>query len=113
MTSACDLFQGVYTVYEHITPDGWVYVGSTGKTPERRWRNGKGYALQPAFYDAILKFGWDNIQHIIVGTFKSKKDAHNKERELTLANRDHCYNVMNTADTVSAKSKNKIYWQEK
>ena len=113
MTSACDQFQGYYTVYMHICPNGWVYVGSTGKDPKRRWRNGHGYSRQPKFYEAIIKYGWDNIQHVIVNTYLTKKEAHTKERELTLANKDHCYNMKNTSDSVTAESKNRIRWQER
>jgi len=57
MTSRSDLFQGFYTVYMHICPDGWVYVGSTGKDPQRRWRKGQGYNNQKDFYASILKYG--------------------------------------------------------
>lgn len=94
----------------HVCPDGWVYVGSTGKDPQRRWRKGQGYNNQKDFYASILKYGWDNIQHVIVGQYEDKKQAHIKERELTLANRDHCYNIKNTSNTYNAVFHDKIYW---
>ena len=31
-----------------------------------RWRGGGGYRNQKAMYEAILKYGWDNIKHIVL-----------------------------------------------
>ena len=64
-----------YTVYMHITPSGKRYIGITCRKPEVRWNNGKGYAQNEHFYNAILKYGWDNIDHIIVAHDLSKKMA--------------------------------------
>ena len=50
------------TVYIHTTPDGKKYVGATHINPEHRFNNGRGYKYQ-FFYQAILKFGWENITH--------------------------------------------------
>lgn len=54
-----------YTVYVHIFPNGKKYVGITRQAPERRWARGHGYKNQ-AVHRAIEKYGWDNIEHIIV-----------------------------------------------
>lgn len=54
-----------YKVYIHITPNGKRYVGLTTQPLSRRWRNGQGYAGNKYFTRAILKYGWDNIKHII------------------------------------------------
>ena len=63
-----------YSVYQHVTPDGMYYFGQT-QNVERRWEyNGihyKGTALQPY----IEKFGWNNIQHIVLFENQSKEDA--------------------------------------
>ena len=63
-----------YSVYQHVTPDGMYYFGQTNNI-KRRWEgNGKGYkgtALQPY----IEKFGWDNIQHIVLFRDQTKEDA--------------------------------------
>ena len=63
-----------YSVYQHVTPDGMYYFGQT-QNVERRWRNnGAGYkttALQPY----IEKFGWDNIQHIVLFKDQTKENA--------------------------------------
>ena len=50
------------TVYVHTTPDGKRYVGATHRDPNKRFANGFGYKYQ-FFYQAILKFGWENISH--------------------------------------------------
>ena len=63
-----------YVVYEHVTPDGMYYFGQT-QNVEKRWRcNGvlyKGTALQPY----IEKYGWENIQHIVLFRDQTKEDA--------------------------------------
>ena len=50
-------------VYIHIFPNGKRYVGLTMRDVNKRWRNGKGYMTQKVVYNAILKYGWDNITH--------------------------------------------------
>ena len=63
-----------YSVYQHVTPDGMYYFGAT-QNVERRWEgNGRLYkrtALQPY----IEKFGWENIQHIVLFENQSKENA--------------------------------------
>ena len=56
-----------WTVYQHITPSNKVYIGITSNTPARRWDCGRGYKGQ-VFYNAIKKYGWDNIKHEIIAT---------------------------------------------
>lgn len=56
-----------WLVYIHRNNiNGKVYVGITHfvKNPNRRWNNGKGYKHCIKFYNAILKYGWDNFSHI-------------------------------------------------
>jgi len=53
-----------YCVYIHTSPSGKMYVGITGKEPERRWGiNGNNYMLDKCFWKAIQKYGWENIRH--------------------------------------------------
>ena len=63
-----------YSVYQHVTPDKMYYFGTT-QNVERRWRNNgaeyKGTALQPY----IEKFGWDNIQHIVLFKDQTRENA--------------------------------------
>ena len=57
-----------YFVYRHIVPNGKMYVGITSKSnPELRWGvGGKSYFKNKHFWNAIQKYGWDNIIHIVV-----------------------------------------------
>ena len=50
------------TVYIHTTPDGKKYVGATHMNPNKRFAKGLRYKYQ-FFYQAVLKFGWENISH--------------------------------------------------
>ena len=63
-----------YSVYQHVTPDGMYYFGATNNI-KRRWRgNGclyKTTALQPY----IEKYGWNNIQHIVLFKDQTKENA--------------------------------------
>lgn len=71
-----------YIVYKHTSPSGKVYIGITCQNVCKRWKNGKGYELCTAFYRAILKYGWDNIQHEILYTGLTKIEACARERLL-------------------------------
>lgn len=64
-----------WTVYEHITPSGKRYIGITHLNPENRWHNGRGYRKDTPFGKAIEKYTWDNIQHNIVSTDLTEKEA--------------------------------------
>ena len=63
-----------FSVYQHVTPDGLYYFGAT-QNVERRWKNNgaeyKGTSLQPY----IEKFGWDNIQHIVLFRDQTRENA--------------------------------------
>lgn len=71
-----------WSVYIHITPSNKYYVGITSKEPCERWRNGFGYYSQKYFYNAIQKYGWDNIYHEIVASNLTKEEANNFEKLL-------------------------------
>lgn len=71
-----------YCVYRHTTPNGKVYIGITCKNPIRRWNGGTGYRGNEHFFNAIMKYGWDNIVHEILYSDLSKQDACEKEIEL-------------------------------
>lgn len=64
-----------YTVYKHTTPNGKVYVGITSLNPEKRWLNGRGYRRNDHFWNAIKKYGWDNISHEILIEGVSREEA--------------------------------------
>ena len=63
-----------YVVYQHVTPDEMYYFGQT-QNVERRWsNNGAGYK-GTSLYPYIEKYGWENIQHIILFRDQTKEDA--------------------------------------
>lgn len=63
--------------------NGKKYVGVTRQRPEKRWLNGNGYSRQKKFYNAILKYGWDNFDHQ-VWELGSEKDMYYGEKYLIL-----------------------------
>lgn len=69
-----------YTVYRHTCPNGKVYIGITKNDPKIRWNGGYGYKNNPHFFNAIKKYGWDNIEHEILATNLNEKDACDMER---------------------------------
>lgn len=71
-----------YTVYRHTTPNGKMYIGITSMKPEKRWEKGRGYKHCPAFFKAIIKYGWENIKHEILFEGLTKKEAEAKEIEM-------------------------------
>jgi hypothetical protein len=66
-----------FCVYEHLFPNGKRYIGITSKRPEARWEGGTGYDKdhQPVMYNAIQKYGWDNIEHNILFTDLTEEKA--------------------------------------
>lgn len=72
-----------YTVYRHIFPNGKSYIGITCAKPyHRRWRSGSGYYSQPKIYNAILKYGWENIRHELLYTNLTLDDANRMEQKM-------------------------------
>ena len=85
-----------YCVYKHTSPSGKVYIGQTSINPLDRWQNGKGYKKQ-AFYNAIKKYGWENIKHEILYDNLTKEEATKKEIEMISfyksTNKNFGYNI--------------------
>ena len=63
-----------YSVYQHVTPDNMYYFGAT-QNVERRWRNNGAEYKRTALQPYIEKFGWDNIQHIVLFKNQTKENA--------------------------------------
>lgn len=75
----------MYSIYVHTTPDGKRYVGCTGMEPIKRFgSNGSGYRYNKNFYNDILLFGWNNINHQVLETVEDKKIAIKREEYYTL-----------------------------
>ena len=86
-----------YTVYIHTNrANGFKYVGITSKKPESRWQSGHGYRKQTVFWNAIVKYGWDNFDHEIIASNVSAEKAWELEQELiaeyNTTDRNHGYN---------------------
>ena len=71
-----------FTLYMHISPNGKKYVGITKRKPTVRWNGGAGYSSNEDFRNDIKKYGWTNIQHVILREGMSKEEAEYWEAEL-------------------------------
>lgn len=72
-----------WCVYEHVFPNGKRYIGITSKRPKARWDKGRGYKSRNSpVYRAVLKYGWDNIEHNILFKDLTQEQAFEKEKEL-------------------------------
>lgn len=71
-----------FCVYRHTSPSGKVYIGITRINPVKRWENGHGYKNNPHFWNAIVKYGWDNFTHEILFSDLEEDEAKKIEKEL-------------------------------
>lgn len=72
-----------FYVYMHVNrANGKKYIGITSVNPLDRWQNGKGYHRNKHFNDAIIRYGWDNFDHLILHTGLSKDEACEIEQSL-------------------------------
>ena len=71
-----------YKVYIHIFPNNKVYIGMTCQEPKERWKRGKAYKENRHLYNAINKYGWENIEHKILFDNLEKEEAELKEINL-------------------------------
>lgn len=108
-----------YYVYDHISPSGKHYIGITCQLPEKRWgKDGKRYLekkkdgqyVHPPLALAILKYGWDNMEHQVL--FHNCTEELAKKLEIAFIKywRDKglSYNIAKGGDT----GKNAIYTPE-
>ena len=88
----------MYSVYIHtVKENNKKYVGQCVGDPHRRWGNtGHRYKGQ-FFYNAIQKYGWDNITHEIVAENLTQEEANELEIKLIAKyktnNREFGYNI--------------------
>lgn len=104
----------LFLVYCHYFPNGKVYVGITSKAnPEDRWMaNGLGYKNQIRVWRAIQKYGWDNIEHVVIARGVSIQTAVNMEMDLiqlyNATDRSCGYNASPGGWAMSEDGKNKL-----
>ncbi len=90
----------MHTVTKHISgyDHDKYYIGITSKTLlQRCGHNGQGYKRQIVFWNAIQKYGWENIKHEIIEDNLTKEEACAKEIKLIekydTTNRKFGYNL--------------------
>lgn len=97
-----------WTLYEHISPSGKIYVGITSKRATLRWGNdgsrylfkAKGKFVHPYFAQAIIKYGWNNFKHNIIASNLGEMTAKNMEKDLIAFNKAKgiSYNITDGGD---------------
>ena len=100
-----------YSVYDHITPDGMHYYGTTNNIKERfRPSKYKTTSLRPY----IEKYGWENIQHIVLFENQSKEDALSIEDSLILSGweKGNCINQQRSGYVSKEEDYNKQYYED-
>lgn len=109
------------TIYLHRNKiNNKVYIGQTIQDNlNHRWKNGKGYKTCTYFYNAILKYGWDNFEHIILEQSENwtQDELNNKEKEyidLYKANDStYGYNITDGGSTISSNASEKaVEWMK-
>lgn len=92
-----------WTVYIHTNKiNGKVYIGQTCQDCKQRWKNGYGYKPKKGsshFYNAIIKYGWNNFEHDIIATNLTQEEADNLE--ITLIEK---FDTMNPSKGYNADS---------
>lgn len=102
-----------YKLYMHECPNGKLYFGITCQKVENRWSKGRGYHTQ-YFSRAINKYGWDNIEHIVLAEGLTKEEACHYEEVLIdyfdTTNKDKGYNLTSGGECneFSEETKQKI-----
>lgn len=102
-----------YTVYQHTFPNGKKYIGITCQPVLKRWAGGLGYKQCPKMYKAILKYGWENVEHAVLYEGIEKAEAEAIERYLiayfnTIENGYNIDHGGNTQGTHSIETRRKI-----
>jgi len=69
-----------FSVYKHTFPNNKVYIGITSQNPQDRWKQYNND--QPKLYNAIKKYGWDNVQHEVLFTNLTQEEAAQQEIKL-------------------------------
>ena len=74
----------------------------------KRWANGFGYKNQSLVYNAILKYGWENIRHETLFDNLTKEEAEQREiqliKEYNSNNEKYGYNIQNGGNIIGTHS---------
>ena len=89
-----------YSVYLIICAvNNKMYVGYTGRKPEVRWKNGRGYRFNESLTADIQRYGWDYFRTTVVAKNVDEETARNFEyylvRYYDLQNPEKGYNLNN------------------
>ena len=104
-----------YKLYVHIAPNGKKYYGITCQEVNKRWGKGSQYKNNQHFTNAVKKYGWDNIEHIVIYDDLTENEAKELEQYMiqwyNTANRDYGYNISLGGDGVKGMygEKNSFY----
>ena len=95
-----------YCVYAHIAPDGKIYIGITGREPEKRWgKQGEGYISQPFYYAMQEYGGFDAFSHLILVENCTEEEALSFEKafikEYNATNPDYGFNALEEGVPIS------------
>lgn len=72
----------LYTIYMHKFPNEKVYIGITRREVQVRWGvNGYHYRNNEVMWNDILKYGWNNIEHVILEENVPLEEISQKERD--------------------------------
>ena len=105
-----------WKVYMHVVPkelSGYkhdkYYIGITQQSLTKRWQHGCGYYSCTFFYKAIQKYGWDNMEHLVVAEDLSEIEAKEMEVELIAKynsnNSKYGYNLTKGGDGTVGRNK--------
>ena len=83
----------LFSVYMHKNKiNGKVYIGATSQKPETRWNKGLGYKHSKEMYSDILKYGWDNFEHIVIINNLDQEQSQALEQFYIKKYKDNSYN---------------------
>ena len=98
-----------FSVYQHVTPDGMYYYGVTNNH-KHRWGSDGIHYRDTSLNTYIEKYGWDNIQHIVLYENLTYEDALKIEDSLIISGweKGNCINKRRSGNV----SKDDVYIRE-